>query len=173
MKGGAAMRALLLLYVVLGSIASAEAQTASTDWDSCRSQLNTIVDAASNAKRAAGDADSRRDDYENCRQRREVHDVARNGCQEAASDYESAIGDLQSKMENLDNELRAVQGACGYQFTINKMSSVEAAEVHAQAAQRRLCTSFLNLGRLGEVEAVRAMCVQSQGDSWCKACLGP
>jgi hypothetical protein len=66
-------------------------------------------------------------------------------CRSVRSDYESARTELESKMEDLDSRLRSVQDSCGYEFTLNRMSSSEAAQQRMAAAQQRLCASYKRL----------------------------
>ena len=70
-------------------------------------------------------------------------------CRSQRSDYESALTDLESKMDDLDSRLRSVQTSCGYEFTINRMSAVEASQRRLEAAKHRLCTSIKGLISLG------------------------
>jgi hypothetical protein len=72
---------------------------------------------------------------DDCRRDPELHDLLGDGCRSRRSVYQSALSDLESKMDDLDSRLDSVQSSCGYEFTLNRMSSLE-------AAQHRLCTSY-------------------------------
>jgi hypothetical protein len=69
-------------------------------------------------------------------------------------------------MDDLDSRLHSVQSSCGYEFTINRMSSLE-------AAQRRLCASYKKLIRSGAPpDKLLQVCKANMDEQWCKACLG-
>ncbi len=144
--------------------------------DGCHDDLDRLRRTASDASDAAEDAESKRGDFEDCRQDSELHE----GCASQRSDYESALSDLESKMDDLDSRLRSVQTACGYQFTINRMSAVEASQRQLEASKRRLeaskhrlCTSIQKLVILGMTpDNALLMCKVNTDEQTCKACLG-
>lgn len=137
--------------------------------DGCHDDLDQLRRTASDASDASEDAESKRGEFEDCRRDPELHD----GCTSQRSDYESARSDLESKMDDLDSGLRSVQTSCGYEFTINRMSAVEASQRRLEAARRRLCTSIRRLISLGmtPINALR-MCRANTDEQLCKACLG-
>jgi hypothetical protein len=101
-----------------------------------------------------------------CRENPDVYDLFHDGCRNRRSDYESALGDLESKMDDLDTRLHSVQSSCGYEFTLNKLSG-------PGAAQRSLCKSYRRFAGLGiNAENVMLTCKPNMGEQWCKACLG-
>jgi hypothetical protein len=161
-----------VVLMVLGSVSVIRAQSASTDWDRCHRELKSTEGSTSEASRAAADVSSKLEDYESCRSDPATYDLMHDGCHTRRADFESAIGDVQSKMEDLDNRLRTVKGACDYQFTINRMSAVDAAKIHSDAAQQRLCLSYTNLASLLSMQVVHQICTAHQSEEWCKACLG-
>src|SRR5437667_8049320 len=141
--------------------------------DSCHDDLDRLRRAASDASDAAEDADSKRKDFEDCKRDPDIYDLMRDGCHGRQSDYQSALSDLESKMDDLDSRLQSVQSSCGYEFSINRLSSLEAAERHQQAAQRRLCVSFQGFLGLGiPPNSVLQMYEKNMDVQWCKACLG-
>ncbi len=166
------MRFPLVVILVLGSVGVIRAQSASTDWDRCHRELKNTEESTSDASRAAADVSSKLEDYESCRNDPATYDLMHDGCHSRRSDFESAIGDMQSKMENLDNQLLTVQSSCDYQFTINRMSVVDAAKKHADAAEQRLCVSYRNLASQLSTQVVNQMCTTHQSAEWCKVCLG-
>jgi hypothetical protein len=166
------MRLPLVGLIVLGSVSVIRAQSASTDWDRCHRELKHTEESTSQASRAAADVSSKLEDYESCRSDPATYDLTHDGCRTRRSDFESAIGDVQSKMEDLDNKLRTVQSSCDYQFTINRMSAVDAAKIHADAAEQRLCVSYTHLAAMLSGQVVHQMCTAHQSEDWCKACLG-
>jgi len=96
-----------------------------------------------------------------------------NNCRSAEGDYHSALSDLEGKMDDLDSRLRSVQDSCDYHFTINKLSSSEVAQRRLEAAQRRLCASYLKFSDLGmSRDTVLQMCKSQTDEQWCKQCLG-
>jgi hypothetical protein len=143
------MRFPLILLMVLGSAGLIRAQSVSTDWDRCHRELKNTEESTSDASRAAADASSKLEDYESCRSDPATYDLMHDGCRTRRLDFESAIGDVQGKMENLDSLLRTVQSSCDYQFTINRMSAVDAAKIHADAAEQRLCVSNIKSPPVG------------------------
>ena len=69
-------------------------------------------------------------------------------------------------MDDLDSRLHSVQSSCGYDFSINRMSSLE-------AVQHRLCTSYKKfIGSGISPDNVLQMCKVNMDVQWCKACLG-
>jgi hypothetical protein len=141
--------------------------------ESCHDDLDRLRRTASDASDAAQDAISKSDEFEDCKRDPDVHDVLGDGCRSRRSDYQSALSDLESKMDDLDARLRSVQSSCEYEFSINRMSPLEASQRHQQAAQRRLCVSFQGLLGLGmPPKSVLQMCEKNMDVQWCKACLG-
>jgi hypothetical protein len=133
---------------------------------SCEDDLARLKKRASDASDAAQTAKSRLDDLDECQRYPETYDTFHNGCRNRRSDYESAVNELQSNLDDVDTSLRSVQDSCGYDFTLGKMTS-------AQAAQRSLCRSYKRLISLGiGTSNVFAQCKPQMGDEWCKACLG-
>ncbi len=149
------------------------AHTPVLELDSCHDDLDRLRRTASDASDAAEDAKSKSDEFEACKRDPEFHDLLGDGCRSRKSDYQSALGDLESKMDDLDSRLHLVQSSCGYEFSINRMSSLEAAQRRQQAAQRRLCASYKGFIGLGMTSAnVLQMCKANMDLQWCKACLG-
>jgi hypothetical protein len=153
--------------VGLGILTAAPAAHApSLDLDSCHDDLDRLRRTASDASDAAEEAKSKFDEFENCRRDPEFHDLRGDGCRSRRSDYQSALNDLENKMDDLDSRLHSVQNSCGYEFTINRMSSLE-------AAQRRLCASYKKLIRSGAPpDKLLQVCKANMDEQWCKACLG-
>jgi hypothetical protein len=147
-------------------------QRADQDWDSCHHDLDRSRRAASDASDAADEVNSKKKEFEECQNDRDTYDLSGDGCQSRRSDYRSAISDYQSKMDDLDVRLRDVQSSCGYDFTINRMSSLEASKQHLDTENRRLCESYKALMPTLMPENVLQMCKPQQGEDWCQACLG-
>jgi hypothetical protein len=137
------------------------------DLDSCHDELDRLRRTASDASDAAENAQSKLTDFDDCRRDPELHDLVGDGCSSRRSDFQSAQSDLESKMDDLDSRLHSVQDSCEYEFTLNRMLSLE-------AAQRRLCTSYKRFVAFGlSPENVLQMCkAKSSDEGWCKACLG-
>src|SRR5262249_15539548 len=134
------MRASLLAILLFASSLTAMAPT--PDWGDCQDELDGARSAASDASDAAEKVKSAFEELEKCRREPEIYDVLQNNCQRRRSDYASALSSLQDEMDTLDGRLHSVQSSCGYEFTINRMSSIQAAEM-------RLCSSykkFVNMG---------------------------
>ncbi len=141
--------------------------------DSCHDDLDRLPRTAADASDSAEDAKSKSDEFEACRRDPEFHDLMGNGCHSRRGEYQSALSDLESKMDDLDSRLRSVQSSCGYEFSINRMSSLEAAHRRQEAAQRRLCASYKGFIGLGTTtDNVLQMCKANMDVQWCKACLG-
>jgi hypothetical protein len=162
------------IAVALGTLTAAPAALAPLlELDSCHDDLDRLRRTASDASDAAGDAKSKLDEFEDCRRDPELHDPLGNGCRSRRSDYQSALSDLESKMDDLDSRLRSVQGSCGYEFSINRMSPLDASQHRLEAAKRRLCTSLKELVGLGAPPySVLQTCKENADEQWCKACLG-
>jgi hypothetical protein len=102
----------------------------------------------------------------------ESYDVRRDGCRSQKSDVESAANALQSEMDDVDSRVRDVQDSCGYDFTINRMSPLQASENHVRSAEMRLCRSYRNLAaQLGAANILK-LCEQRSDHAWCATCLG-
>ena len=166
-----ASRMLGLVVLVLLS-ASAFGQRAFIDLDSCHDDLDEAHRAASDASNAAEDAHSKAEEFDDCKSNPDVFDLMHDGCQSQRSDYESAIRELDSDLDDLDSRLDGVQTTCGYQFSINRISSGDAAQRHLDAAQQRLCSSYKSFLTMLTLQNVNQMCKAQQGEEWCKSCLG-
>jgi hypothetical protein len=162
------------IVVAMGILTTATvAHAPLLDLDSCHDDLDRLLRTASDASDAAEDARSKSEEFEDCRRDPELHDLLGDGCRSLRSDDESALSDLESKMDDLDSRLHSVQSSCGYEFTINRMSSPEAAQHHLEAVQRRLCASYKTfLGSGMTLDNVLQMCKANMDGQWCKACLG-
>ena len=171
------MRAITMgaeIVMALGILSAAPIAHAPTlDLDDCHDELDRLRRAASDASDAAEEGHSKRGEFEDCKRDRDTYDLMGDGCRSRWSDYQSALSDLESKMDDLDARLQSVQSSCGYEFSINRMSSLEAVQRHQQAAQRRLYVSFQGLLGLGmPPNSVLQMCEKNMDVQWCKACLG-
>jgi hypothetical protein len=147
---------------------------------SCHDDLDRVRIAASDASDAAEEANSKSEELDDCKRDPDLHDLTGDGCRSRRNDYESAVTDLESKMDDLDSRLRSVQSSCAYEFTINRLSDLEAAKRHIEASQRRLgaaqnrlCASIRNFVSLGITpnDALK-MCKANADEQTCKACLG-
>ena len=149
------------------------ARAPALELDSCHDDLDRLRRTASDASNSAEDAKSKSDEFEACRRDPESHDLMGDGCHSRKNEYQSALSDLESKMDDLDSRLRSVQSSCGYEFSINRMSSLDAAQHRQEAAQRRLCASYKGFIGLGMTpDSVLQMCKANMDVQWCKACLG-
>ena len=134
----------------------------------CHDDLDRLRRTASEASDAAEDAQSKREEFEDCRQDSEFNE----GCLSKRTDYESALSDLEGKMDDLDGGLQSVQASCEYEFTINRMSAVEASHRRLEAAKRRLCASLQRIVRLGMTRYnALQMCKSNTDEQWCRVCL--
>ena len=112
-------------------------------------------------------------DYVACKEDPQSHDLRGDGCRSKGGDYQSALSDLESKMDDLDGRLRTVQNSCGYEFSINRMSSLEAAKRRQVVAEGRLCASYKALiGSGAGAGNVLQVCKSNMGEAWCNVCLG-
>ena len=87
----------------------------------------------------------------------------------------TGLAELLEKGEALaaDSRLHSVQSSCGYEFTINRMSAVEALKRRLEASKRRFCASLNGLVSLGmPPEKALQMCKANADEQLCKACLG-
>ena len=149
------------------------AQPPPLELDSCHDDLDRVRRTASDASDTAEDAKSKSDELDDCKRAPQIYDLLRDGCRSRRSDYQSALSDLESRMDDLDSRLRSVQSSCGYEFTINKMSDLQAAQRHLEASQLRLCTSLKGLMSLGvPPDKALQMCKANTNEQLCKACLG-
>ena len=166
------MKPSILAWIVIatGILTTATAAHAPLlELDSCHDDLDGLRRRASDASDAAEEAESKRNDFEDCQRNPELH----YGCRSQGSDYESALSDLESKMDDVDSRLQSVQSSCDYQFTINRMSGLEASQRRLEASKLRLCNSLKKFLGLGMTPAnVLQMCKANSDEQWCKACLG-
>lgn len=143
------------------------------DLDSCHDDLDRVRRQASEASEGAEEAKSKSEEFEDCKRDPDVHDLMGDGCSSKRSDYETALSDLESKLDDLDSRLRSVQTSCGYQFTINRISDVDAAKRHLEALNRRFCDSVREFIRLGMTpDNALKLCKANADERACKACLG-
>jgi hypothetical protein len=159
------------LKAVRPSVAKA-LQRADQDWDSCHDDLDRSRRAASDASDAADEVNSKKKEFEECQRDRDTDDLSGDRCQSRRSDYRSAISDYQSKMDDLDVRLRDVQSSCEYDFTINRMSALDASKQRVEAAKQRLCASYRNFMPNLTPQSVLQVCTAQMGEEWCKSCLG-
>ncbi len=155
------------LAIAFGFLATPIRATAPTlDLDSCHDELDGVRTEAGGAADAAEEARTKRQDFEDCKQ-----DEQR--CISQRLDYASSIEDLESKMDDLDSRIQSTQTECGYEFSVNKLSSIEAAQKHLDASKRRFCQSVRRLLRLGlaPADALR-MCRANANEDTCKSCMG-
>lgn len=159
--------ALACIVVALGILTTATvARAPLLDLDTCHDDLDRLRRTASDASDAAEGAHSKLSELDDCRQNPELHDLLGDGCRRNHDEYQSALSDLESKMDDLDSRLHSVQSSCGYEFTVNRMSSLEAAQRHLCASLRRFIGSGVTL------DNVLQMCKANMDDKWCRACLG-
>lgn len=164
------MQAALLCSVLVPS--TTIAQTSLTSLDSCQDDLDHLGKAASEAAEAADGAKSKKEDFEDCEQDPGTFDLIADHCRSKADDYESGLNDLEDKMDDLDTKLRAVQSSCDYQFTINRLSALEASQQRLDTSKRRLCASYHKFLRLGmPLDSVLKMCKAQIDERWCLQCL--
>jgi len=162
-----------IIFAIEILMAAPAAHAPILELDSCHDDLDRLRRTASDASDSAEDAKSKFDEFETCRRNPDFHDLRGDGCRSRKSDYQSALNDLESKMDDLDSRLHSVQSSCGYEFSINKMSSSEAAGRRQEGAERRLCASYKGFIGLGMTpDNVLQMCKANMGVQWCKACLG-
>jgi hypothetical protein len=153
-------------------ITATAAQTPTIALGSCHDDLEQLHKASSEASEAAGNAKSKSDDLDDCREHPEMYDLMHDHCKGADSDYQSALSDLEGKMDNVDDSLRSTQDSCGYRFTINRLTSLEAAQRRLEASQQRLCNSYHHLVELGMPRDIALqVCKAQSDDKWCKLCL--
>lgn len=160
---------------VLGAvlITATVRETPATALDSCHDDLDHLGKAASEAAQAADDAKSKGDDLDDCKTDPEMHDLMHDHCRSVAGDYESAVNDFEGKMDEVDSRLRSVQDSCDYQFTINKLTSLEASQRRLEASKKRLCASYHKLLDVGMPrETALQMCKAQTDEQWCRQCLG-
>lgn len=142
------------------------AQAPELDLESCHDDLDTLRRRASDASDAAEEAHSKFEEFDDCRRDPGVYDLLGDGCQSYRTDYKTALGELESAMDDLDTPVHSAQDSCGYEFTVNRMTSLE-------AAKQRLCASYLRFRNSGMAPtAVLQMCNTHMSDDWCKACIG-
>jgi len=140
---------------------------------SCHDDLDHLRIAASESTEAAEDAKAKEDDLDHCRRDPEMYDLMGDRCRSKGRDYESALNNLESKMDDVDDKLRSVQDSCDYQFTINRLTSLEASQRRVDASRRRLCVSYHHLMDSGMPVDVALRLCQTNGDAqWCRQCLG-
>ena len=164
-------RIVAIVVILTGSITTYS--SLSEDLDSCHDELDRLRRAASDASDAAEGAHSKFREFDDCRENPQTYDLLGDHCHSRRSDYESARNDLESKMEDLDSRLRAVQEYCGYEFTLNRLSSSDVAQQRLDAAQQRLCTSYKRLFALGMTrQSLLQQCKANMSEQWCKSCLG-
>jgi hypothetical protein len=86
-----------------------------------------VKSAAEDASEAARQAESDRDDLEECQQD-PIHDHRGDSCRTLRSDYDSAVDNLEGQMDDLDSKIDDVQISCHYPFSVNRLSPIQASE---------------------------------------------
>jgi hypothetical protein len=145
-----------VLLFAAASISLLATSISTSDLDSCQSDLDGLRRIAADASE---DARAKSKDLDECRENPDVYDLFHDGCRNRRSDYESALGDLESKMDDLDTRLHSVQSSCRYDFTLNKLSGPE-------AAQRSLCKSYRRFIGLGINAKKCGRAVRFHSGSW-------
>jgi hypothetical protein len=164
---------ILATAVLVILTASSAARAPSLDLNSCHDDLDHLRRTVSDASDAAEEANSKLDDLEDCRRNPEFLHPLDDGCQNLQRDYQSAGDDLESNMDDVDAVLWSVQDSCGYQFTVNRMSALEASERRLETSKRHFCTSVKRLASMGMTpDTALQMCKANADEQWCKQCLG-
>jgi hypothetical protein len=156
-------RCALVTVTLLGTCIAAHHP--SVDWGDCQDELDQAKQTAADASDAAEEVHSKLEDVDDCRENPDVYDLMRDGCRSQQSDYDSAIDDFRDKMDEFDTHIHSIQSSCAYEFTVNRISSTE-------AAQQRLCSSYRKLIVLGIApNDIRQQCKQHMDEQWCENCL--
>lgn len=162
------------IAVAIGLFAAApRADAPLLDLESCQDDLDRLRRAASDGSEAAENAKRKGQEFDSCKADPGSYDLLGDGCRSRRSEYQAALVELESEMETLDGRLRSVQDSCGYDFTINRMSALEASQHRLESSRRRLCASLKQLVALG-MSSSNALqtCKTNMDEQWCKVCLG-
>jgi hypothetical protein len=90
----------------------------------CRDDLDGVKSAAEAARQAESD----RDDFEQCQRDPDTYDHRGDSCRSLRSDYDSAADKLEGQMDDLDSKIDDVQISCHYPFSVNRLSPIQASE---------------------------------------------
>ncbi len=174
------MKIKLLIFSILVlsfSLALAE------DWSSCSSDLDYLRRRADDARSAAEDADSKQrtykqseDDYQNCRRYPQMYDLLKDGCRYKRTEFESArnyyrneLSNLQSKLQDVESKVRAVNNSCGVE--LSRVSSPPPS-IPDGIVDRDYCALTLRYkGQLPTTTLVE-ICSKNRPLNECKKCLG-
>jgi len=125
-SGRAAKRAITVVFFLL-----LPAGLLAADWSSCHDDLDTLrrrasdaSDAAEQVYQAADEVETKRQEWQHCREYPAVYDLMRDGCRSQRSDYESARDEfesvksqLESELDDVDSTIRSTSLSCGYSFS--------------------------------------------------------
>jgi putative peptidoglycan binding protein len=130
-----------ILLVVITCIPSLPAPA--EDWITCAHQLHQVQRTANTMRDLVQTLASREEGVKNCAKFPEIYDVLRDRCVSLRRDHETALRDYQSQLDELNSRLRAVQDACGVEFSLgaappSASSQGEQPQALMRRAQQRL-----------------------------------
>jgi hypothetical protein len=176
-----------ILLVVITCVPSLAAPA--EDWIACAHQLHQVQRTANTMRDLVQTLASREEGVKNCTKFPEIYDVLRDRCESMRRDHESALRSYQSQLDELTNRLRAVQDACGVEFSLGaapRLASSQGEQPQAliRRAQQRLKAAGFDPGSadghmgprtvkaLRDYQANRKLVVTGQLDDATRKALG-
>jgi hypothetical protein len=131
-----AMRVAMVIAILLAGIMCVPSLPVhAKDWLECAHHLQQVQRTANAMQDWVQTLASREEGVQNCVKYPEIYDVSRDGCTSLRGEHETALQAYKNALDELNNRLRAVQNACGFEF-----SSGSAPRVASSRGEQRLTT---------------------------------
>jgi len=116
-----------LLLLAFADISIADdigtSNTGTGDIGRCTEDLYNLQLVVRDASDQAGKANVKHDDKVHCSNEPDHKDAQGEDCDDIEEAYQNKIIDLNSELRNLENQLKVVQLACGYDFALTNTGS--------------------------------------------------
>lgn len=86
------------------------------DFGDCEDELSRLKREADSAADSASNAESEKNQYEQCQSDRSAYGRRHNDCQAEKSNYSSAINQLIYDLDTINSRLRRIQNSCEYEM---------------------------------------------------------
>ena len=159
------------------------------DWLECAHHLQQVQGTANTMQDWVQTLASREEGVQNCVKYPEIYDVSRDGCTSLRGEHETALQAYKNALDELNNRLRAMQNACGFEFSVGSAPRAASSQgeerlTTIRQAQQRLQAAGFNPGladgqlgprtvkALRDYQAKRKLTVTGQLDDATRKALG-
>jgi hypothetical protein len=181
--------AMVIALFLIGIMCVPSLPVHAKDWLECAHHLQQVQGTANAMQDWVQTLASREEGVQNCVKYPEIYDVSRDGCTSLRGEHETALQAYKNALDELNNRLRAVQNACGFEFSFGAApraapSRGEQRLTMIRQAQQRLQAAGFNPGladgqlgprtvkALRDYQAKRKLAVTGQLDEATRKALG-